>query len=60
MRRLLLTLALFVCFRWVDASGTIGFADDLTRVPERYRASAERVVIEGGLDAYGRFTPSSQ
>lgn len=57
MRRLLTVLSLFVVFRWVDASGTIGFTDELKRVPERYRATVERVEIEGGLDAYERFTP---
>lgn len=60
MRRFLLTLAVLVVFRWVDAAGTIGFADDLKRVPEPYRATAERLEIEGGLDAYYRFTPASQ
>lgn len=52
------TFAVFVFFRWVTVDGGIGFADDLKRVPEAYRASAERVEIEGGLDTYRKFTPA--
>lgn len=53
----LVAIALFVCFRWVTVDGTVSFTDDLKRVPERYRASAERVEFEDGLDGYARFTP---
>jgi hypothetical protein len=45
-------------YRWVTESGTLAFADDPKRVPERYRDSAETIETEGGLDDYDRFTPT--
>jgi len=55
-----LLLALFIFFRWVSPTGAISFTDELSRVPEAHRASAEMVEIEGGLDTYGKFTPAQQ
>lgn len=60
MKKHLVAITLFVCFRWITVDGTVAFADDLKRVPERYRASAERVEFEHGLDGYARFTPAHQ
>lgn len=59
-RKITALFALFVCFRWIDAAGTLNFTDMLERVPEAYRAQAERVEIEGGLGAYPKFTPAGQ
>ncbi len=43
-------------YRWQTESGTLAFADDPKRVPERYRGQAEQIETEG-LEGYGRFTP---
>ena len=29
-------------YKWVDEKGTIHFADDLSNIPERFRAEAEK------------------
>lgn len=50
--------ALFVCFRWVTDAGVVSFTDEEKRIPERYKATAERLEFEHGLDGYERFTPS--
>lgn len=44
-------------YRWQTESGTLAFADDPKRIPERYRESAEQIQTEG-LDGYGRYTPT--
>jgi hypothetical protein len=44
-------------YRWETEDGGIAFADDLKRIPERYRAKAEPVAMEG-LSAYERYTPT--
>lgn len=44
-------------YRWVTENGTLAFADDAKRIPERYRAQAEEIQTEG-LDGYERFTPT--
>lgn len=43
-------------YRWQTANGTLAFADDAKRIPERYRGSAVEIQSEG-LDGYSRFTP---
>lgn len=43
-------------YRWQTESGTLAFADDPKRIPERYRGQAEQIETEG-LEGYGRFTP---
>lgn len=44
-------------YRWESENGTLSFADDLRRVPERYRDRIVEIRTEG-LDGYGRFTPT--
>jgi len=44
-------------YRWKTKDGTLAFADDVKRIPERYRAHAEEIQTEG-LDGYGRLTPT--
>ena len=43
-------------YHWRSEDGAYAFADDLKRVPERYRAQVE-VRESETLDAYARFTP---
>jgi hypothetical protein len=43
-------------YRWKTDDG-YGYADDLKRVPERYRAKAETIVT-GSLSTYSRYTPT--
>ncbi len=45
-----------VVFKYVDSSGTLSFTDDENRVPEMYKAKAEKVTL-GELEDYDRFTP---
>jgi len=45
-------------YRWETADGTIAFADEAKRIPERYRAQATEIQTQGGLDDYDRFTPT--
>lgn len=42
-------------YRYVDASGTVSFTDDVKRVPAKYRNIAEKVTL-GTLGNYERFT----
>jgi len=44
-------------YRWQTENGTLAFADDPKRIPERYREGAEQIQTEG-LDGYGRYTPT--
>ena len=44
-------------YRWETENGTLAFADDPKRIPERYRESAEEIQTQG-LDGYGRYTPT--
>jgi hypothetical protein len=44
-------------YRWKTENGTLAFADDPKRIPERYRERAEAIETEG-LDGYGRYTPT--
>src|SRR5690606_27230374 len=44
-------------YRWQTENGTLAFADDPKRIPERYREGAEEIHTEG-LDDYERFTPT--
>lgn len=44
-------------YRWESENGTLSFADDPRRVPERYRDQAVEIQTDG-LDGYGRFTPT--
>jgi len=44
-------------YRWQTENGTLAFADDPKRIPERYRESAEEIQTES-LDGYGRYTPT--
>ena len=44
-------------YRWETESGTLAYADDVKRIPDRYRAKAEAIVSEN-LDGYSRFTPT--
>lgn len=44
-------------YRWETENGTIAYADDAKRIPDRYRAKAEAIVSEN-LDGYSRFTPT--
>lgn len=44
-------------YRWQTENGTLAFADDPKRIPERYRESAEQIQTEN-LDGYDRFTPT--
>lgn len=44
-------------YRWETENGTLAFADDVKRIPDRYRAKAEAIVSEN-LDGYSRFTPT--
>jgi hypothetical protein len=44
-------------YRWESENGTLSFADDPRRVPERYRDQVVEIQTEG-LDGYGRFTPT--
>ena len=68
MRSILLFVAVFVwvgispagageLFRWEAGNGTLSFSNDIKRIPERYRESAEKVVI-GPFEEYGLFTKS--
>ena len=43
-------------YRWRQANGNLAFTDDEKRVPERYRAAAEKVST-GALAEYGRYSP---
>jgi hypothetical protein len=43
-------------YRWETAEGTLAFADDPKRIPERYRDVAEQIQVDG-LEGYARFTP---
>lgn len=45
-----------VVFKYVDSSGTLSFTDDENRVPEMYKAKAEKATL-GALEDYDRFTP---
>ncbi|KKN46628.1 hypothetical protein LCGC14_0671330 [marine sediment metagenome] len=45
-----------VVFKYVDSSGTLSFTDDENRVPEMYKAKAEKATL-GELEDYDRFTP---
>jgi hypothetical protein len=42
-------------YRWKTDDGSVGYADDLKRVPERFRKSAEAIAT-GSLATYSRFT----
>jgi len=44
-------------YRWKAADGSIAYADDLKRVPERYREHVETLTTEG-LGDYKRYTPT--
>ena len=44
-------------YRWETEKGTLAYADDVKRIPERYRAQAEALAAES-LDGYSRFTPT--
>lgn len=44
-------------YRWTTEDGTLAFADDARRIPERYREGAEEVQTEG-LTGYQRLTPT--
>ena len=51
---LLLSLSLGIPFlsseeiyRWTDEKGTTHFADDVSKVPEKYRSEAERTKVIG-------------
>lgn len=44
-------------YRWTTEDGTVAYADDVKRIPERYRARAETVMTRG-LEGYGRLTPT--
>jgi hypothetical protein len=44
-------------YRWTDADGVVSYSDELKRVPEAYRATAERVQT-GDLASYERYTPA--
>ncbi len=44
-----------VVFKYVDSSGALSFTDDKNRVPEKYKARAEKVTL-GSLSDYERFT----
>jgi hypothetical protein len=44
-------------YRWETENGTLAFADDVKRIPDRYRAQAEAIAPES-LDGYSRFTPT--
>lgn len=44
-------------YRWETENGTLAYADDVRRIPDRYRAKAEAIVSEN-LDGYSRFTPT--
>lgn len=44
-------------YRWETENGTLAYADDVKRIPERYRAQAEALAAES-LDGYSRFTPT--
>jgi hypothetical protein len=47
-----------VVFKYVDSSGALSFTDDENRVPEMYKAKAEKVTL-GALEDYERFTAVS-
>jgi len=44
-------------YRWTNADGVVAYADELKRVPEAYRASAEPVKTSS-LSSYKQFTPA--
>ena len=44
-------------YKWTGADGSVSFADDLERVPERHRAGAEKIEASG-LGRYARYTPT--
>jgi hypothetical protein len=44
-------------YRWTNADGVVSYADELKRVPEAYRASAEPVKT-ASLSSYKQFTPA--
>lgn len=45
-----------VAYKFVDRDGVVNFTDELKRVPEAYKASAEKIEL-GALADYERFTP---
>lgn len=44
-------------FRWTAADGSVSFADDAKRIPERYRGAADRIETSG-LTGYRRYSPA--
>jgi hypothetical protein len=46
-----------VVFKYVDSFGTLSFTDDENRVPEMYKAKAEKVTLSAFED-YDRLTPT--
>lgn len=44
-------------YRWETDDGTLAFADDPKRIPDRYREGVEEIQTEG-LDGYERYTPT--
>jgi hypothetical protein len=44
-------------YQWKTADGTVAYADDLRRVPERYRSEVQKKTV-GTLHGYKRFTPT--
>ncbi len=44
-------------YRWETDDGTLAFADDVKRIPDRYREKAEAIASQN-LDGYHRFTPT--
>ena len=44
-------------YRWETDNGTLAFADDVKRIPDRYREKAEAIASQS-LDGYHRFTPT--
>lgn len=44
-------------YSWTTDDGVASFTEDARRIPERYRASAQRRQLNG-LDRYDRFTPA--
>ncbi len=46
-------------YRWETEDGTLAFADDVKRIPDRYRSGATEILPER-LEDYSRFTPTDQ
>jgi hypothetical protein len=44
-------------YRWTTEDGSVAFTDDAKRVPERYRAAAQKVQTRG-LSSYARYSPA--